>query len=62
VQADLITCADLDRLVPRYLNSDLGDGQVAALYAHVAQCDECRSHLERYRTVVMLLKDERYKL
>lgn len=54
-----MTCIQLDGLIAAYCNAELDPQQWEAFYLHLAQCRDCTLHVQSYRKVVKLLKEER---
>lgn len=44
-----LTCEEAIGLLGDYLERILGDGLLAALEAHLADCEPCRAYLKTYR-------------
>jgi hypothetical protein len=54
-----MTCNDFSSLVAAWFDCEMSAIQLAAFYAHMAECQDCLVHLHSYRSVVKLVREER---
>lgn len=54
-----MTCIQLDGLIASYCSAELPPPQLEDFYLHLAHCRDCALHVQNYRKVVNLLKEER---
>lgn len=54
-----MTCAEIDNLVTPYVECALPRELMRNLYGHLWRCEDCRTHLNCYRKVIELLREER---
>ena len=50
----IVTCRELEDLIPAYLDRDLPDRQVIAVQFHLKMCRRCGDYLAAYRTTIAI--------
>lgn len=50
-----VACNELVELLTEYLEGALPAGEVAAVQAHLQDCDLCQTHLDQLRTTITAL-------
>lgn len=54
-----MSCYELDRYIPDYLECKISVDDLASFYLHLCECEDCRCYLTQYRRVVLLLRQQR---